>query len=131
MAVGPRSDPRQLRLPESLSDIPSARWKQVRDDFARFCDLWAGPAEAMGWRPADLLGWDPYNPYSPSAKHFGLAWKFDGASVVEVTRDAMTIVRDGVRTTLPAPAVRSDAILALAEANRRARIARKHKGEQL
>jgi hypothetical protein len=55
----------------------------------------------MGWRPADLLGWDARYPYTPIAKHLGLAWKIDGAAVVEVTRDAVVIARHGVRTTLP------------------------------
>jgi hypothetical protein len=83
-------------------DVSYRQWGQLRDGFVRFCGRWAGPAEALGWRPRDLLGWDPRYPYTPIAKRLGLAWKFEGAAVVEVQRDAIVIERrHGLRTTLP------------------------------
>jgi hypothetical protein len=90
---------RQRRPPD---DVSYRQWDQLRDGFVRFCKDWAGPAEALGWRPRDLLGWDPRYPYTPIAKRLGLAWRFDGADVVEVRRDAIVIERwHGLRTTLP------------------------------
>ena len=72
-------------------------------DFGRFCERYATEAASMGWRPAHLLGWDFQCRYSPIAKHLGLVWKFEGAAVVEVTRHAIVIARQGVRTTLSRP----------------------------
>jgi hypothetical protein len=90
---------RQRRPPD---DVSYRQWDQLRGDFTHFCEHWAGRAEALGWRPRDLLGWDPQNPYSPIAKHLGLAWKFEGAAVVEIRRDALVIERwHGSRATLP------------------------------
>ena len=88
---------RQRRPPD---DVSYRQWGQLRDGFARFCEDWAGQAEALGWRPRDLLGWDPRYPYTPIAKHIGLAWKFEGAVVVEVRRDAIVVERRHVRATL-------------------------------
>jgi hypothetical protein len=81
-------------------DVSYRQWGQLRDDFARFCEDWAGQAEALGWRPRDLLGWDPRYPYTPIARRFGLAWKFEGAAVVELRQDAIVIDRRHVRATL-------------------------------
>jgi hypothetical protein len=90
---------RQRRPPD---DVSYRQWDQLRDGFARLCERWAGQAEALGWRPRDLLGWDPRYPYTPIAKRFGLAWKFEGAAVAEVRRDAIVIERPhGFRATLP------------------------------
>jgi hypothetical protein len=74
-------------------DVSHRQWDQLRCDFAHFCERWAGPAEALGWRPRDLLGWDVRYPYSPLARRRGLAWKFEGGAVVEVRRDAIVIER--------------------------------------
>jgi hypothetical protein len=90
---------RQRRPPD---DVSYRQWDQLRDDFTRFCERWAGRASALGWRPGDLLGWAPRYPYTPIAKRLGLGWKFEGAAVVEVRRDAMVIERrHGFRATLP------------------------------
>jgi hypothetical protein len=84
------------------ADVTNRDWDQLRADFTRFCERWAGPAEALGWRPRDLLGWDPRYPYTPIAKRLGLSWKFEGAAVVEVRRNATVIERrHGFRATLP------------------------------
>jgi hypothetical protein len=94
----------QARLSRQRSPPDGVRytqWDQLRDDFGRFYERWASDAASMGWRPTDLLGWNPQYPYTPSAMHRGLAWRFEGAPVVEVTRDAVVIARHGVRTTLP------------------------------
>jgi hypothetical protein len=92
---------RQQRPPD---DVSYRQWELLRDDFTRFCGRWAGPASALGWRPRDLLGWDPRYPYTPIAKRLGLAWKFEGAAVVEVRRDAIVVERlHGFRATLPRP----------------------------
>ena len=88
---------RQQRPPD---DVSYRQWGQLRDGFARFCEDWAGQAEALGWRPRDLLGWDPRYPYTPIARRFGLAWKFEGAAVVELRQDAIVIDRRHVRATL-------------------------------
>jgi hypothetical protein len=82
-------------------DVSCRRWDQFRDDFARFCARWAGSAEALGWRPHDLLGWDPRYPYTPIAQRLGLTWKIEGAAVVAVTRESIVIDRRGARITLP------------------------------
>jgi hypothetical protein len=85
---------RQRRPPD---DISYRQWDQLRGDFTHFCERWAGSAEALGWRPRDLLGWDPRYPYTPIAARLGLAWK-----IVEVRRDAIVIERrHGFRATLP------------------------------
>jgi hypothetical protein len=90
---------RQRRPPD---DVSYRQWDALRDDFTRFCGRWATQAEALGWRPRDLLGWDPRYPYTPIAKRLGLAWKFEGAAVVEVRRDAIVVERlHGFRATLP------------------------------
>jgi hypothetical protein len=69
-----------------------------RDDFGKFLDRWAHVADTLlGWQPSDLLGWDPATPYSPIAKVPGIIWKFDGATAVEVTRDAITTTCDTYR----------------------------------
>src|SRR5262249_24470100 len=56
-----------------------------------FCDKWAAIAGAMGWQPADLLGWDPRRPNTPDRKDSWnhIIWKLDGSAVVEITRDAL------------------------------------------
>jgi hypothetical protein len=83
-------------------DVPPRQWNLVRSDFAHFCDRWTSPAEALGWRPRDLLGWDVSCPYSPIARRIGLAWKFDGATVVEVRPDGIMIERQpGFHTLVP------------------------------
>jgi hypothetical protein len=74
------------RRPDSVT---SREWDQLRDDFAHFCECWALQAEALGWRPRDLLRWAPCCPYT----HLGLAWKFEGRPVVEVRQDAIVIER--------------------------------------
>jgi hypothetical protein len=90
---------RQRRPPD---DVSYRQWDQLRGDFTGFCEHWAGQAEALGWRPGDLLGWNPCYPYTPMAKHLGLGWKFEGAAVVEVRHDAIVIERrQGFRATLP------------------------------
>jgi hypothetical protein len=81
-------------------DVSQRQWDQLRNDFGRFLDRWAHDADVLGWRPADLLGWDPAHLYTPIAKHVGLIWKFDGATAVELTRDAITTTRGIFRKRL-------------------------------
>jgi hypothetical protein len=89
----------KMRRPD---DIPDRQWNQLRNDFARFCDRWANQAEVLSWQPRDILGWDVRYPYSPTARRIGLAWKFDGATVVEVRLDGIMIERrPGFHTLVP------------------------------
>jgi hypothetical protein len=75
---------------------PSRRYQADNGDPA------SGPAEALDWRPIDLLGWDVQYPYSPIARRLGLVWKIDGAAVVEVRRDEIVIERvPGFHTLVP------------------------------
>jgi hypothetical protein len=92
----------RLAKQRRLADVPDRQWNRLRDDFIDFCMDWAGPAEALGWRPRDLLGWDVRYPFSPIAKRLGLTWKIAGARVVSVERDEIVIERQpGFHTTLP------------------------------
>jgi hypothetical protein len=42
-------------------------------------------------------GLNPCYPYSPIAKVLGIIWKFDRATAVEITREAITTTRSAYR----------------------------------
>lgn len=66
-------------------------WRQFVDDCGWFIDRWAHKADALGWTPDDLFGWDPGRPFSLIAMRIGLGWRIEGGTVVAVSRNVATI----------------------------------------
>jgi hypothetical protein len=39
-------------------DFEPERWSDILDGMLRFCDEWAGRANALGWQPSEIFGLD-------------------------------------------------------------------------
>ena len=72
-------------------DVPASRWVQFIDDCGRFLDDgWASSAEALGWRPLDLLGCDRERQFA-GVEPAGLLWCLEGGRLVAITADTAVI----------------------------------------
>jgi hypothetical protein len=81
----------QLDPAKPPADVPLARWQQFIDDCGRFLDLgWANRAEALGWRPSELFGFDRERPLA-RYEHMGLLWILQGGKLVALTAQTATI----------------------------------------
>jgi hypothetical protein len=72
-------------------DTPAERWLQFIDDCGRFIDDgWAPCAEALGWTPLDLFGYDRAKPFSRITRA-GLLWLLDGRKLLALATNAAAI----------------------------------------
>jgi hypothetical protein len=77
-------------------DVSPLRWRQFVDDVHRFADHWAARAQALGWEPIDLFGWDTSKPFPNIARH-GLAWRLEGRQVVDMSEKTISFTSGGSR----------------------------------
>ena len=80
----------RLQTMSPPANVPPRRWEQFIGDSARFADLWAATAAALGWGPADLWGCHQNKPYE-RIDCAGLLWLLNGAEIVALTADTATI----------------------------------------
>lgn len=75
--------------------IPSARWLRFVNDCGRFVDDgWAAPAEALGWAPLDLFGFDRQQP-AFKLDRSGLLWQLNGARLILLSAETAISRSDG------------------------------------
>ena len=69
------------------AEVPRNRWDQFINDAGLFFDRWGKQAEALGWRPDELLG---LHPEAPMARYdrMGLIWMLRGETVIDITKTA-------------------------------------------
>jgi hypothetical protein len=77
-------------------DVSPRRWWQFVDDCRQFVEHWAARAQALGWEPIDLFGWDTKKPF-PNIARSGLAWRFEGSQVMDMSEKTVSFTSGGSR----------------------------------
>jgi hypothetical protein len=69
------------------AQVPRERWDRFINDAGLFLDRWGRQAEALGWRPDELIG---LHPDASMARYdrMGLIWILRGETVLDISDTA-------------------------------------------